>query len=190
MFIIKNKYFLIIKNIKDINLNLLKKHNKFIIIYRNNKFNDKIEAIIQFRKKCKLKKIKFYVANNVKLCIVTKSDGIYLSSYNRSFKPLNIKKNNFDIIGSAHSFGEINLKIRQGCKYILFSKLFLVQYDKKASFHGVIKFNKYLYEFYKDLVPLGGINYTNLIKLRNLHCDGLALMSEIKKKPAIIDRLF
>tara|TARA_B100000575_G_C23094422_1_gene631115 strand:+ start:660 stop:1232 length:573 start_codon:yes stop_codon:yes gene_type:complete len=190
MFIIKNKYFLIIKNINDINLNILKKHNKFIIIYRSDKINDKINDIIQFRKKCRLKKIKFYIANNLKLCVLTKSDGVYLSSYNRSFKPLNIKKSNFDIIGSAHNFREINLKIKQGCNYILLSKLFLVQYDKTAPYLGLVKYSKHINEFCKDLIPLGGININNLLKLKNLNCKGFAVMSEVKKKPAIIDRLF
>jgi len=37
MFVIKNKYFLIIENIKDINLENIKIRNKFFIIYRNNK---------------------------------------------------------------------------------------------------------------------------------------------------------
>ena len=37
MVIIKNKYFLIIENIKHINLKNIKIRNKFFIIYRNNK---------------------------------------------------------------------------------------------------------------------------------------------------------
>ena len=37
MFILKKKYYLIIESIKDINLKNIKKRNKFIIIYRNQK---------------------------------------------------------------------------------------------------------------------------------------------------------
>ena len=40
MFILKNKYFLIIESIKDIDLKNIKKRNKFFIIYRNNKKNE------------------------------------------------------------------------------------------------------------------------------------------------------
>ena len=59
MFLLKNKYFLIIQNTKDLNLKNIKKYNKFIIIYRN-KYNDEnITQIKEFRKKCKLKTIKF-----------------------------------------------------------------------------------------------------------------------------------
>ena len=45
MFIIKNKYFLIIENIKDIDLKNIKIRNKFFIIYRNNK---KIDNLSEF----------------------------------------------------------------------------------------------------------------------------------------------
>ena len=37
MFTKKNKYFLLIENIKDIDLKNIKIRNKFSIIYRNNK---------------------------------------------------------------------------------------------------------------------------------------------------------
>ena len=104
MFVLKNKYYLIIERIKDINLSIIKKNNKFIIIYRSNEIYDNLDELIKFRKECFCRKIKFYVANNFKLCVLLKADGIYLSSYNKSFKPLNILKQNFDIIGSAHNF--------------------------------------------------------------------------------------
>ena len=35
MFALKKKYYLIIENIKDINLKNIKKRNKFVIVYRN-----------------------------------------------------------------------------------------------------------------------------------------------------------
>ena len=58
-------------------------------------------------------------------------------------KALSLKKNNFRIIGSAHCQKEI-MKKKQGCELILFSKLFMVSYDKEAPFCGVIKFNNIL----------------------------------------------
>ncbi len=191
MFAFKNKYFLIIESIKNIELSQIKKHNKFIIIYRPKKKIGNITKIIEFRKKCKIKKIEFYIANDFKRCVAIKADGIYLSSYNNAFKALNLKKSNFNIIGSAHNFNEINMKVKQGCGYILLSKLFLVNYDKKSPHLGVIKYSKFLVDINRKLVPLGGINIKNLNKLKSLNCEGFALLSEIKKKPAnIINRLF
>lgn len=191
MFILKNKYFLIIESIKDINLSNIKKHNKFVIIYRTKEIKDDLAKLIAFRKKCNIKKIKLYIANNFKLCFLIKSDGIYLSSYNKTFKALGLKKFNFGIIGSAHDYNQIRLKINQGCDYVLLSKLFNVSYDKKGSFLGMFKFRNYLNKFKKKLIPLGGINLKNLNQLKMLDCFGLALMSEIKKKPTkIFSRLF
>ena len=190
MFINKNKYYLIIENIKDIELKNIKIRNKFSIIYRNNKKIDNMNDLALFRKNCKLKAIKFYVANNIKLAIKLKSDGIYLSSFNKELRFLNYKKPNFKIIGSAHNFKEISLKVKQGCSSILLSKLFLVDYDKKAPFYGVVKFN-YFSNLTEKLIPLGGIKEQNLNQLRNVFGKGIALLSEIKKKPAnIINRLF
>ena len=190
MFTFKKKYYFIIENTKDINLKNIKKIKKFLINYRNSKKQESREDLFQFRKICKSKSIDFYVANNLKLANYLNSDGIYLSSYNKSFKALSLKKLNFGIIGSAHSQKEIYLKIRQGCELIMFSKLFQVDYNKNAPFLGVIKFNNLLRNN-KRLIPLGGINLKTLNNLNQIKCIGFALMSEIKKKPAnIINRLF
>ena len=97
--------------------------------------------LLSFRRNCKAKAIKFYVSNDINLAILLKSDGIYLSSHNKNLRFLNYKKLNFRIIGSAHNLREISDKVKQGCDTILLSKLFLVDYDKKSSFLGVIKFN-------------------------------------------------
>ena len=190
MFILKNKYFLIIESIKDIDLKNIKKRKKFLIIYRNNNRVDKLDDIMRFRRKCKAKAIKFYVSNNINLAISIKSDGIYLSSYNKNLKFLNYKNLNFDIIGSAHNFREISTKIKQGCNAILLSKLFLVDYDKESPFLGVVKFN-FISKIFKKLIPLGGIKINNLNQLNRTYGVGFALLSEVKKKPAnIINRLF
>tara|TARA_B100000963_G_scaffold350424_1_gene360671 strand:- start:417 stop:986 length:570 start_codon:yes stop_codon:yes gene_type:complete len=189
MFIFKNNYFLIIESIKNFDLKNIKKRDKFSIIYRNN-YPEKIADLLDFRRVCKLKKINFFIANNFKIAILLKADGVYLSSYNTTLKSLIFRKHNFQLIGSAHNFKEINIKMRQGCSQILLSKLFLVDYDKNAPYLGLIKFNNIL-KFNKNLIPLGGINQTKLNSLKSLNCKGIALLSEIKKKPAnIINRLF
>jgi thiamine-phosphate pyrophosphorylase len=191
MFAIKKKYFLIIENTKDINLSNIKKYNKFIIIYRNSNNKETLEDLLKFRKKCRLRLIKFFVANDMKLSISLNSDGIYLSSHNKTYKSLNIIKNNFQIIGSAHNAFEISLKIKQGCSFILLSKLFPVDYDKKSHFLNIVKFNSFLFIKSKKLVPLGGIKISNLNKLKCVNSQSFAIMSEIKKKPTkIISRLF
>ena len=67
MFIIKKKYFLIIENIKDIDLKNIKIRNKFYIIYRNNRVINKLNDLLIFRKICKIKAIKFVGENAIQL---------------------------------------------------------------------------------------------------------------------------
>ena len=64
---------------------------------------------------------------------------------------------------------------------MFFSKLFLVDYDKKAPYLGIIKFN-YLKRISKKIIPLGGIKIHNLNQLNNIFSEGFALLSEVKKK--------
>jgi len=88
MFTKKNNYFLLIESTKDIDLKNIKIRNKFSIIYRNNKRIDALNELLNFRRQCKLKAIKFYVANNNSLAVSLNSYGIYLSSFNKSFDSL------------------------------------------------------------------------------------------------------
>ena len=189
MFIVKKKYFLIIENTKDLNLKNIKINKKIIIIYRNKNKSEEIEELIRFRRYCKIKRFTFYVANDLKLAADIKADGLYLSSHNRSFRALYLKRNNFSIIGSAHNVREIEFKIKQGCENILLSKLFKVEYKPNSPYFGLIRFNIFS-NFSKRIIPLGGINSSNFNNLKNLKSEGVAILSEIKKKPTIASRLF
>ena len=40
------------------------------------------------------------------------------------------------------------------------------------------------------MIPLGGINNSNLLKLNLVNSRGLAILSSLKKKPVITNRLF
>ena len=162
----KKKYYLLIQSIKDINLSNIKKYKKIIIIYRNFDTKDNKSELVRFRMRCKSKLIKFFVANNIYLANLLKADGIYISAHNRSLRFLNYKKPNFEIIGSAHNLKEIEFKKRQGCKKILLSRLFLVDYKKKEKTLGIIKFNQHSINIPKTLVPLGGIKISNLNLLK------------------------
>ena len=88
MFSFKKRYFLIIESTKYFDLRNIKKLNKFTIIYRNNGKKERIEEIKKFRNNCRLKKVKFLIANDFNLMINSNSDGIYISASNKSFKSL------------------------------------------------------------------------------------------------------
>ena len=191
MFAFKKKYFLIIESTKDINLSNKKKGNKFNIIYRSKKYNENIKDLLKFRKICKEKRVSFFISNNLKLASTLKADGIYISAFNKNLSLNRIKNLNYKIIGSAHNIKELNIKVLQGCSEILFSRLFKTSYSQKLSFFGIVRYNLLKsHLFKKELVPLGGIRLSNLNKLKLIRCDSFAVLSEVKKKPAIISRLF
>ncbi len=186
MFIIKKNYYLYIENTRDINLNLIKRNKKISIIYRNNLSKESLSRIKEFRRLCFKKKIKFFIANDIKLVKASNADGIYISSYNKNI----YLYNNLYKIGSAHNFKEIFMKINQGCQTVILSRLFKTIYKNKRGFLGVVKFNLMMSNIKKELIPLGGIRLDNLNKVNMVKSSGIALLSEIKKKPAISNRLF
>ena len=186
MFIIKKKYYLYIENTSDIDLKTIKKSKKIFIIYRNRDIKEDVKTICKFRKHCARKGFKFYVANNIKLLKACRGDGLYISSFNKK----NYLNKKINLIGSAHCFKEINEKIKQGCKTILLSRLFETDYKNKKGFLGPIKFNLIIKNYKIGIIPLGGIKSSNLNKLNLVNSNGLALLSEIKKKPVISNRLF
>ena len=86
---------------------------------------------------------------------------------------------------------ELNQKNLQGCSHFIFSRLFKTSYKSKKGFMGVIKFNLFKLSRKENLIPLGGINLSNLNKMIMVNCNAFAVLSEIKKKPVkIFNRLF
>ncbi len=191
MFIKKNKYYLIIESIKDLDLKNIKLKNKYAIIYRANKINDNFDLLNKFRSLCRVKKVEFYVANNINLLINLKADGLYISAKNKNLNLKRLKIANYKIIGSAHNIKELRLKKLQGCTNFVFSRLFKTNYENKKGFLGIIKFNLFKNMHKEELIPLGGINSNNINKLNIVNSDSFSFLSEIKKKPAkIFSRLF
>tara|TARA_B100000780_G_scaffold277408_1_gene248048 strand:+ start:845 stop:1405 length:561 start_codon:yes stop_codon:yes gene_type:complete len=186
MFIIKSNYYLYIENTRNLDLNYIKNNKKISIIYRNNNIQENKEELNIFRKKCHIKGFKLYISNNVRLLKNCKADGLYLSSFNKK----TYLDKRINLIGSAHSFKEINEKIKQGCKTIFLSRLFKTSYEDKKEHLDIVKFNLLTSKFRANIVPLGGIRSSNLNKLNLVNGNGLALFSEVKKKPVITNRLF
>jgi thiamine-phosphate pyrophosphorylase len=180
MFIFKKKYFFIIGSIKDIDLKNIKNFGKYSIIYRNNS-PENIDKLKKFRHKCKIKRIPFYVANNVSLIRILKADGLYISAYNKKLSSCYLG-NNYKIIGSAHNIKEIQIKKLQGCAEIILSRLFKTTYKNKIDFLGLVKFNLLSKLTNISLTPLGGINLKNLNNLKNVNCKNVALSSLIKNE--------
>ncbi|WP_440914092.1 thiamine phosphate synthase [Candidatus Pelagibacter sp.] len=166
------KYYFINK----FDTNSIDKQDKHtIIIYRNyssKTINEKL--ILEFKKYCRRKKIKFYLSNNIQLAIKLDLDGAYIPSFNTSTKHLAYSlKKNFKIVGSAHNLKEMRIKERQKVNKIFLSSLF----KKNKNFLGINKFNLISKLTKKEIIALGGISHKNKKKLKILNHSGFAGIS-------------
>ena len=152
---------------------------KIAIIYRN--YNDKYEEkkILEIKKFCRQFRLKFFLANNIKMVNKLNLDGVYLPSFNVSLESLKLRDKNINIIGSAHNLKEIFQKKKQGAELIFLSPIFKVQ--KSKNYLGISKFNLLTASINHSTVALGGINSKNIKKIKILNCYGLASISFIKK---------
>ena len=167
-----NKYYFINK----FDTNIIDKQDKqTAIIYRN--YNSKKidqDLILKIKKYCKLRKIKFYLSNNVKLAIKLDLDGVYIPSFNKSTKHLAFSlKKKFNIIGSAHNIKEIKTKETQKVSRIFISSIF----KKNKNYLGINKFKLISNLTKKKVVALGGISLVNLKKLKLLESQDFAGIS-------------
>ena len=133
------------------------------IIYRNyslKKYNENL--IINIKKYCKKKSIKFFLSNEIKLAVKLDLEGAYIPSFNKSFKHLSYSlKKNFKIIGSAHNLKEIKIKEKQKAEIIFLSSIF----KEEKNYLGINKFKKLASLTKTNVVALGGVSRKNLKKL-------------------------
>jgi len=173
MHINKIRKYYFINKFETNNINKLDKQS--VVIYRNYNSNiPDIELILKIKKYCKRKKIKFFLANNIKLAIRLDLDGAYIPSFNKSTDHLSFAlKKKFTIIGSAHSMKEIRTKEIQNVDKIFLSSLF----KKNKNYLGINKFKLISNYTKKDVVVLGGISKKNINKLRLINCTDFAGIS-------------
>ena len=170
------KYYFISQFNKN---NIDKLDNNTAIIYRNYKIKNNLKEVIKLKNYCKLKRLKFYISNNIRLSIKLGIDGAYIPSFNRSFTHLSYcLKKNFDLIGSAHNLKEIKIKELQQVNRIFLSSLF----KNNKNYLGIAKFNFKSQLSKKEIIALGGISRDNVKKLRIVNCIGFSGISYFKKK--------
>ena len=162
--------------INSFDTNIINKQDKTTtFIYRDYK-RSKLDTTKILKLKTFLKKRgnKFLLANNFKMALKFKLDGVYLPSFNRRFDHLNyLTYSNFIILGSAHNLKEIKIKERQRVQSIFISSLF----KKNNNFLGINKFKLICSYSKKNIIALGGISKKNIKKLRLLNISGFAGIS-------------
>ena len=173
MHINKFRKYYFINKFETNNIDRLDKRT--VIIYRN--YNHKIpniKLILKIKKYCKKKRIKFILANNVKLAIKLNLDGVYIPSFNKSTLHLAFSiKRKFSIIGSAHNIKEIRTKEIQNVDKIFISSLF----KKNKNYLGINRFKLISNCTKKKVVVLGGVSKNNLNKLKLLNTSEFAGIS-------------
>ncbi len=133
-----------------------------------------INKILKLKTFLKKRGSKFLLANNFKMALKFKLDGVYLPSFNNKFDHLNYSTySNFIILGSAHSLREIKIKETQRVQSIFISSLF----KTNNNFLGINKFKIISRYSKKNIVALGGISKKNIKKLRLLNISGFAGIS-------------
>ena len=167
-----NKYYFINKYETN---HIDKLDSQTAIIYRN--YNLKIpniKTIIKLKKYCKLKNIKLYLSNNIKLAIKLNLDGAYIPSFNKSTNHLTYSlKKKFKLIGSAHNAKEIRIKEKQKVNKIFLSSIF----KKNKNYLGIYRFKLISRLTNKEIVALGGISKKNWKKLNLLNSQNFAGIS-------------
>lgn len=168
--------------INEINLTDLSKLGKNIhIIYRNYQKKITHDDLLFLKKINKNTKKEIFIANDIKLALKYKFNGIYIPSFNKKLNYLSsfsIPKN-FKIIGSAHSLKEVKIKKKQGCREIFLSPLFPIA--KKTNYLNIYNFNKLTIDNGLKYIALGGINQKNYKKIALTKSFGFAGISWIKK---------
>ena len=174
---INRKYYFI--NKLETN-NIEKLDKKTNVIYRN--YNSKtlnIELILKLKRYCQKKRIKFYLANNIKLAMRLDLDGVYLPSFNKCTQHLSYSfKRKFSLIGSAHNIKEIKIKEMQSVDKIFISSLF----KKNKNYLGMNKFKLISNLTQKRVVALGGISKKNINKLKLIKNPEFAGISFFEQK--------
>jgi len=164
------------------NLTELSKLGKCVnVIYRNYSPVDDFNDILNIKKFCKQKNLKFFISNNIKIAIKLGLDGIYIPSFNKNInyaRKYNLPKK-FTIIGSAHNTQQINLKSKQNCTEIFLSPIFKNRKSKK--FLNICKFNLLTLNKKIKFIALGGVDNNNYKLIHLTNSKGFASISWAKK---------
>ena len=172
-----SKYYFI--NTIDTN-NLQKQDRDTIIIYRNySSSNIKISKLIKLKNFLKKKGNKFFLANNFKLALKLRLDGVYIPSFNTDFNHLAYSTFlNFAVVGSAHNLKEIKIKELQKVQNIFISSIF----KKNKNYLGLNKFKILSKYTERKVVALGGISKKNIKQIKLTNASSIAGISYFEQK--------
>tara|TARA_B100000686_G_C16648911_1_gene894414 strand:- start:692 stop:1261 length:570 start_codon:yes stop_codon:yes gene_type:complete len=155
----------------------------FGVIYRNYNTKKREKELTKIAKACKASRNQLFVANDIRLAIKVKAEGVYIPSFNKTKGFANLEKNNIKILGSAHNQKEIQTKISQKCSAVFLSPIFYIEKSKK--FLGLHQFNYISCRNNIKILALGGISENNIHKLKLFNIKGFGGIRMFKKKTGL-----
>ena len=159
---------------------ILKLRKNINLIFRNYEKKFDVSYYKKIKNFCHSNGYKIYLSNNVNFAHNLGFDGVYIPAFNKRIDVIKSKLHKLILLGSAHNIKEINEKKKQGMDLIFLAPIFRV---KKRNTHlGIIRFNNFSKLNNNNFVALGGINKSNINKIRSLNCYGIASISYIKGK--------
>lgn len=150
----------------------MKLDKKVNIIYRNYNNTADLNQLKELKEACKNTRRKLYLANDFKLALKLKIDGVYIPAFNKNLNIKYFNKKRIEVLGSAHNLKEVNLKKKQGINKIFLSPIFKT--EKKENYLDIMKFNLLSKYAKGKIIALGGINRINIKKLKLVKCEGFA----------------
>jgi len=184
-------FYLFTSNINSLSKKNILKFKNISLIYQENKNNTDYNNFIKIKKFCKKEKIKLYVFDNFKFAIKHNLNGIILSEKNKLNVLINkfLLKKNFKIIGKIHNQKEYAQKKLLGCSEFFLSPLFKNNKYSVNKLLGTNKFRLTSLAWKEKIYALGGLNYSNLNKIKLLKCNGIGFANFINdpkiKKPTL-----
>ena len=180
------KHYVFLEKINDqIENNLLKFKNINIIINTNSTTLQSLKSeltIIRFAKK---NHIPLLFKNDFQKCIKYDADGVFIEANNKKLiRPVMLKKKIL-IIGLVHNQMEYFLKLKQNCKVVMLSPIFLNPKYTKDKILGVIKYNLISLNWKIATCALGGINFKNFRKIKCTKSKELGFIRAIKNPSAL-----
>ena len=156
----------------------IKKIKKVSIIYYIDDFqlfNENNCKLI--RNFCKKINAPFYVVNSINNAVKYKANGIYIDANNK--RTLLKKYNKLRIIGSAHNSLDYFFKKNQNCNMIMLSPLFYNNKYSNNKILGTAKFRLISREWKTDVCALGGINKSNINKVKLTKTSNIGFRSMV-----------
>jgi thiamine monophosphate synthase len=185
----ENFYFFTRHINEQISKNVLKFKN-IAIVYNETSVND-LKNFLIIKKFCKYNNLKLYILDNLKVAYQFNLDGIVLSHTNKGLIFLNkiTYKKEFKVIGKVHNQREYYFKIKQNCKNIILSPIFLNKKYNNNQLLGVVKFNLISKHWRENTFAMGGINSSNFKRIKETKAAGVGFNNFINnpeiKKPVL-----